>query len=101
MESKKRQNKTEPNLRKHLNADSLFANVYDFFGELTDPRIGNSDITLQDALMSGFAMFSLKDPSLSAFDERRKIDGNLKSVYNISRSKSFMECRQRSAELTV
>ena len=37
-----------------------------------------------DALMSGFAMFSLKDPSLLAFDERRKEEAhNLKSIYGI------------------
>ena len=29
---------------------------------------------MPDALMSGFAMFSLKDPSLLAFDQRRGID---------------------------
>jgi hypothetical protein len=32
--------------------------------------------------MSGFALFSLKDPSLLAFDERRN-DENLKSIYHI------------------
>jgi len=38
---------------------------------------------LSDALMSGFAMFSLKDPSLLAYDERRKTDSNLRSIYGI------------------
>jgi len=33
--------------------------------------------------MSAFAVFSLKDPSLLAFDERRKTDGNLKRVYGL------------------
>ncbi len=33
--------------------------------------------------MSAFAMFSLKDPSLLAFDERRKGDHNLNSIYGI------------------
>ena len=32
--------------------------------------------------MSAFAMFSLKDPSLLAFDQRKN-DENLKSVYHI------------------
>ena len=40
---------------------------------------------MADALMSGFAMFSLKDPSLLAFDGRRKTDSNLKSIYGIER----------------
>jgi len=39
-----------------------------------------------DALMSAFAIFSLKEPSLLQFDERRKEDAecqNLKSIYGI------------------
>ena len=35
-----------------------------------------------DALMSAFAMFSLKSPSLLAFDKHRA-DGNLGTVYRI------------------
>jgi len=38
---------------------------------------------MADVLMSAFAMFSLKDPSLLAFDKRRCNDHNLKSIYNI------------------
>ena len=33
--------------------------------------------------MSAFAMFSLKDPSLLAFEERRSEDTNLKTIYKI------------------
>jgi hypothetical protein len=34
--------------------------------------------------MSAFAMFSLKDPSLLAFEERRRqLEGNLESIYGI------------------
>jgi len=33
--------------------------------------------------MSGFAMFSVKDPSLLAYDERRRTDSNLRSIYGI------------------
>ena len=39
---------------------------------LPDPRSGEVEIPLDDALMSAFAMFSLKDPSLLAFDHRRR-----------------------------
>ncbi len=39
-----------------------------------------------DALMSGFAVFSLKDPSLLAFDERREADGNLETIYHIKKA---------------
>ena len=42
-------------------------------------------VSLPDTLMSAFAMFSLKDPSLLAFDERRKTDDNLKRVYDLEK----------------
>jgi YD repeat-containing protein len=42
---------------------------------------GASEIPLVDCLMSGYAMFSLKDPSLLAFDRRRTVeDHNLKTI---------------------
>ncbi|MCG2747780.1 MAG: hypothetical protein L6365_09650 [Desulfobulbaceae bacterium] len=50
-------------LRKHLNADALFATMRTGFGKINDHRPGEVTISLADALMSGFAMFSLKDPS--------------------------------------
>ncbi len=34
--------------------------------------------------MAGFAMFSLKDPSLLAFEERISEDTNLKTVYKVN-----------------
>ena len=58
-------------MRAHLNADALFATIRKDFGTVSDRRAANASIPLVDALMSGFAMFSLKDPSLLAFDERR------------------------------
>jgi len=36
--------------------------------------------------MSGFALFSLKYPSLLKFDESMRIDENLKSVYLINKA---------------
>ena len=58
-------------MRAHLNADALFATIRKDFAKVPDHRAANASIPLADALMSGFAMFSLKDPSLLAFDERR------------------------------
>jgi hypothetical protein len=73
-------------LRKHLNADALFATMRTGFGKINDYRPGEVTISLADALMSGFAMFSLKDPSLLAFDERRqKGPHNLMTIYGISK----------------
>ena len=70
-------------IRKHLSASGLFALVRSRFEKVTDHRTGDVEIALADALMSAFAMFSLKDPSLLAFDERREQDGNLKRIYKL------------------
>jgi len=53
--------------------------VGESFGRIPDHRGAGPDIPLRDALLSGFAMFSLKDPSLLAFDKRRS-DANLKAL---------------------
>lgn len=58
-------------MRKNLNADAMFGAIRKDFAKIADHRATNRKIPLVDALMSGFAMFSLKDQSLLAFDERR------------------------------
>src|SRR5918992_584477 len=73
-----------PNVRKHLCADALLRSVQDIFGQVPDHRKGDPEITLSDALMSAFAMFSLKALSLLAFDKERTED-NLQRVYGIGR----------------
>ncbi|HJH32795.1 MAG TPA: transposase [Methanosarcinaceae archaeon] len=70
-------------LRKGLNADAIFSQVRSGFEKITDNRSKNITISLPDALMSAFAMFSLKDPSLLAFNNRHPDDTNLQKVYNI------------------
>ncbi len=71
-------------VRKHLNADALFSTVQLGLQEIPDHRPGEVKISLVDTLMSGFAMFSLKDPSLLAFDARRRsTTHNLHSIYRI------------------
>src|ERR1700683_848923 len=71
-------------VRKHLSADALVAALYRRFATIEDPRPGQPVIALADALMSAFAMFALKDPSLLAFDQRRH-DDNLHRLYHIQR----------------
>jgi hypothetical protein len=71
-----------PKQRKHLSADALFRLVRTGFGEIPDHRPIKAEIPLADALMSAFAMFSLKSPSLLAFDEKRA-EGNLGTIYGI------------------
>jgi len=73
-------------LRKHLHADALFRRIRSAFEQIVDWRSGDITISLVDVLMSAFAMFSLKDPSLLAFDRRRKDPQkvkNLKTIYQI------------------
>src|SRR5919199_1342136 len=73
-----------PTVRKHLSADALFGLLRTSFAAIADHRPGTPDIALRDALMSAFAMFSLKAPSLLAFDQERT-EGNLQRVYGIER----------------
>ena len=72
--------------RKDLSADALFGSLRSRFASLPDLRSGEVEIPLADALMSAFAMFSLKDPSLLAFDHRRhNPNDNFRTIYGINR----------------
>src|SRR5436853_4608178 len=71
-----------PKARTHLSADALFRWVRSGFATIPDSRCDDVDISLADALMSAFAMFSLKSPSLLAFDKQRA-EGNLGRIYGI------------------
>src|SRR6266436_6051053 len=71
-----------PQGRKYLSADALFRLVQSGFASLPDYRVGETEIALADALMAAFAMFSLKAPSLLAFDKERA-EGNLHTIYGI------------------
>jgi hypothetical protein len=73
-----------PKGRKHLSADALFRLVRSGFTTIPDHRGGETAIALTDALMAAFAMFSLKSPSLLAFDKERA-EGNLATIYGIAR----------------
>lgn len=87
-------------VRKHLNADVLFKAVRESFGRIKDPFDGSPQITLPDALMSAFAMFSLKSPSLLAFDRVRMAEEhNLKSVYGIKEIPCDTQMRTRLDEV--
>ena len=69
-------------VRKQLSADALYALLGQSFARIPDHRQFKPPIPLRDALLSAFAMFSLKDPSLLAFDQRRS-DANLKTLFGI------------------
>lgn len=73
-------------VRKHISADALFRLLYSIFSSVPDQRSGEVEIPLADVLMSAFAMFSLKDPSLLAFDQRRSDpNDNFRTIYGINR----------------
>ncbi len=70
--------------RKHLSADALFRNIYAGFKKVPDGQPADASLSLADALMSGFALFALKDASLLAFDQRRQGDPqNLRMIFHI------------------
>ena len=71
-------------IRKHLSASGLYKLVRTGFAKITDSRTSADTISLPDALMSGFALFSLKDPSLLAFDARRAHPTNVQNIYGIT-----------------
>jgi hypothetical protein len=74
-----------PKGRKYLSADALFRLVRSGFARIPEYRSDDIEISLTDALMSAFAMFSLKSPSLLAFDQERT-EGNLHTIYGIERA---------------
>jgi len=76
-----------------LSADALFQLVRHAFSKVPEHRPLNIEISLGDALMSGFALFSLKDPSLLAFDERRAAPENLQRLYHIQQIPSDTQMR--------
>jgi hypothetical protein len=78
--------------RKHLKVDALHAQLRDRFDSIADHRLTSCSITLTDALMSGFALFALKEPSLLAFQDRIK-DSNLRSIYGIQHVPSDTQLR--------
>jgi Transposase DDE domain len=83
-----------PRGRKHLSADALFRTVRNGFAAVPDYRLSDTEISLTDALMSAFALFSLKSPSLLAFDKHR-VEGNLGTIYAIDHVPCDTQMRER------
>lgn len=76
-----------------LSADVLLGLVRAEFDHVPDPRAENASLDLADALMSGYALFALKDPSLLAFEERRTTDRNLHTIFKIGQVPSDTQLR--------
>lgn len=82
-------------IRKKLTIKTTLSSVRTMFDYIPEHRKKIGKISLSDALMSGLAVFSLKDPSLLAFDDRRKEDeGNLKRVFGIQNVPSDTQLRE-------
>src|SRR5215213_4876280 len=84
--------KAKPEERKHLQVDALIDKLRERFDTIPDSRVGDHTISLPDALMSGIALFALKEPSLLAFQERIK-DSNLRTIYGIQHVPSDTQMR--------
>ena len=81
-----------PWTRKHLSFDPLIERIRLWAEGLPDCR-QDPDYSMADAIMSAFAMFSLKDPSLLAFQQRRN-DENMKNLFRIRQIPSDTQMRE-------
>ena len=72
-----------PKTRRHLSFDPLIRRIRLRAKQLPDPRNqSDCEYSMADALMSALALFSLKDPSLLAF-EKRRYDENIKNLFRV------------------
>ncbi len=71
-------------IKEKLNANSLILLLRNHFAKIPDHRSDNCKISLVDGIMSAYAMFSLKEQSVLAFETRaEKSNDNLKSIYGL------------------
>jgi len=81
--------------QKCLEIDRLHGFIKHEFKQFVDIRDNNTSIDLDDALMSGYAMFSLKDSSVLEFNNERTVRAsNLKEVYKIKKAPSDSGMRE-------
>lgn len=87
---------SQKNENKSLFIANLLKRVKSTFDQIVDKRAGHK-ISLPDCLMSGLAMFSLKSPSLLAFEKQRHealVSHNLKTLYYIQQTPSDTYMRE-------
>ena len=78
--------------RRHLHFDALMQLARRGFEKLPEQRRCPA-FCLADTLMAGLALFSLKDPSLLAF-QRRALDHNLRTVFGLEAIPSDTQMRE-------
>ncbi|MEO5369845.1 MAG: transposase [Magnetococcus sp. DMHC-1] len=84
-------------LQKSLSAEALISRIRSAFQDIPDHRADICTISLTDALMSGFAIFGLKFPSLLQYDQKRtdpKTQHNLKALYGIENAPCDTQMRK-------
>jgi hypothetical protein len=91
-------------MRKDLCASGLIKAIHQKFTKIIDPRkfSKKSNISLRDCLMSCFAVFSLKWPSLLQYEEEEKdpiVLKNLQKLYLIQTPPSDTYMRERLDEI--
>ena len=83
-----------PKTRRHLSFDPLIRQIRRRAKQLPETRNGNGcSYSVADTVMSASALFTLKDPSLLAFQERRN-DVNMKNIFRILQVPSDTQMRE-------
>ena len=91
----------QQNTHKSLFIPNLLKKVREGFDKIV-PKASSRKINLSDSLMSGLAMFSLKSPSLLAFDKQREeelVKHNLQALFMIKNAPSDTYMRQTLDEV--
>jgi hypothetical protein len=99
--------KISMHIRKKLNGGFLFTSLKKIFDKIPDWRKKsinkkNGGISISDSLMSNFAIFSLKDPSLLEFERRiqnNSVANNIKNIYHIENIPSDTRMREINDEV--
>ncbi len=85
-------------VRKNLSADGLHRTVKHCFYREKLPQCSRSNISWQDCIMSGLAVFGLKFPSLLKFEHEKLIPfirRNLRNLYHVRHAPSDTCLRER------
>lgn len=85
-------------VRKTLSGDALFKCVREYFDEnIKDHRAANASIPLINAIMSGLAIYTLKEPTLLAFErdlEDQVFKNNFEKVFSVKNIPSDTTLRE-------
>ena len=100
----KRSSRYLPSFQKILSLPPLLKTIRNQFEKIIEPitKVTNPTVSLPDVIMSGFAIFSLKYPSLLQFDKKRKepkIKANLANLFGIKKSVCDTQMRERLDEI--